>query len=554
MKRMKLLVFEGLLGLLVLTSLSYAVDTSWRDFIVPGIVPGPMTDAQVIGSSAVEVNGIITFSAFGYCDAKSLEGAALRLADDGTIEATRTLMYMWFANGGEWMSPTNTATVIWKAPAVGYEGSYTIISVISEGSVTIGRPYGISYSTRTVTVSKQIQVVGPIPVKVVITPENSTIIVGATCTYICQAYNAANNPIPYSSSKYAWGTSTIGTLSVYVGTTTILTLGTKSVGVGSITVNILGTPIQGYATITGTPESPSYAQIIPGTANIGVNEIKTFTLEVADKYLNLIYGIKGTWSVEPIGSGSVNPLFGTETIFTAGNEAGTVNLMVKIPGIETSATITLFVKVTKVPSKIVFTPGTVTGKVTGSATISWKILDQYYEPYDGTCTITLTGIVATLTMIGTDSAKMDFGTKSEIGTLTATTTLGTITVSEVATVTILAGKFSTSTLKIIPRIQELHVGTYSSGGGGTITRILMTISPPSDEYGNLIYRHGEWKVWTSLPIATGGSNGTTMPDVSNKLPVSTGKDPIIFWTEINPKDNCEGLIPFRVLFDHPSGS
>ncbi len=453
------------------------------------VIPGPLYNGIVTGPHQTETDEIVTFTALPLSGTHSLWNVPLRYNENGEVIATRTFDCTWSSSGGRIVGTLNN-TLIWEAPEVEEATTVTIRCVISEGTVTIGRPFSFTYGPRTATTQLTILVVPPIPHTVKIKPSAATMTVGGTQTFIGEISNKQGRIISLPSHRYNWETS-IGTLST-IGTQALFFAGTRA-GTGFVSLRIKDTPLIGTAAITVLPGIPTTVKIVPSTATVAVGGTASFRIETYDSYNNFIE-IPGNWTLEPE-IGTLSSYFGTETIFTAGETEATGTLKVEIDDLEQIATITVFVKVEPVLTRIVLTPSSITAKVTGSATVVATGYNQYGDPMEIETQLFwgLEGIEGTITPIGTNTILIEFGTKSGVGTLIVSAPVDATT-TITATITITLDPDECVKVFFKPIIHEVHIGPGGNTEVGTFTEGTFTIHF-KDKYGNNALRRGTWTIY-----------------------------------------------------------
>ncbi len=516
------------------------------------VIPGPLTGGTITGVGQLEMEEIAIFTAFGLSGTHSLENAPLNYNEEGDVVATRTPNYAWSASGGIFLEGTNTSTVMWEAPKVEEATTFTINCTVSEGTVTIGRPFGITYGPRTATTQLTILVTPLIPHTVQIEPETIIMAVEETQTIKAKVFNKQGKLIPMPSHRYTWST-TIGTLTQVIGAETIFFAGTQA-GTGAVQLKIKNTTLMATATVVILPGSPTTVEIIPGSATVPVGGTASFRMETYDSYNNFI-GIPGTWTLEPE-IGTLSSYFGTETIFTAGEEEGVTILKVEAEGLEGVATITIFIKLDPILKYIIPIPSSITTTVTGSATVKAMTLDQYGDQMSGIqLSWELAGVEGTITPVGTDTSLIliEFGTKTGIGTLTVSAQAETITVT--VTIPIMLESEECTQVFFKPQIQELHIGPGANPTVGTYTEGTVTVFF-KDKYGNDVDRKRRWTLYINLnrsPTQSGGMvlfPNSTHPYGNRIIYIEKGNTPVDIPVRIDPK--IYGELYFHLcLFKRP---
>jgi len=488
----KLMLITGIT--FILAAIGYSSPPDLTDKVPVYVVDGPFDNGIIIGQPEIEKGGTITLTALPLSGTRSLWNAPLRYGMNGEVIATRTFTFdKWFCSGGVFLEGTNTNIAIWQAPEVEKEATFTISCLIKEGTVTIGRPFSFTYGPRQVSVQRVIKVVPPIPHRVEIRPGSLTIAVEGSQTFVGEVSNKQGKIIPLRPERYEWSIiTTIGTLSQVLGTETIFSAGTQA-GQGVVSLRIKGTPLIGTVPVTVIPGPPARVEIIPSTKTVFTNGTASFQARVYDFHSNII-DIPGNWSLEPEEMGQVFPIIGTTTLFTAGQEEGTVTIKIQVNGLEAIGTITIHIRTVPVLKYIIPTPSTITAVVTGSATVEVRGYDQYWnfievEYYDWE----LIGIEGTITSVATNTILIQFGTKSSIGTLTVSAQANATTTVTTSIPIILK---SDDCVKVFfkPTIQELHIGPAGNSSVGTFTEGTITFYF-LDKYDNNVFRNGTWTVY-----------------------------------------------------------
>lgn len=448
------------LGIMLMTTGTATAVTSMATPYLNCPVSGPMDRARIdVATTTVGVGGTISLTGIPKSYTYDLVGSGSVL-----LSGTRTFIYSWFCDEGTFTSPAS-ATTIWLAPVT--PGTYTIVCTVTEGTITIGNLDPKTYGQQQVTATAIMTAVAPKIATIVVTPGTATVEVSGSKSFFGQAYDDWNNPIDV---LLAWAT-TIGSVSPTSGSTTVFTAGTTPT-TGTLTATYGS--ITGYATITITPGTLSYIMVSPATATVAVNGSRTFTAKGCDCFGNLIPGLIFNWSAT---DGIIIPVKGSSTLFTAGNDPGTVTLTAEIDVIHGTATIVVYQPITQILTRITITLATTTVRVESSTSAIATGYDQYDVPMElGTCTWSTTIGSVTIGSL-TSNAIFTAGTKATTGTITVTS--GTITTT--ATITITSGIFATYTLPDLPSRLEFIVGTSSPVG--TVSYWTMKIKF-FDIYGN----------------------------------------------------------------------
>ncbi|MEW6620800.1 MAG: PQQ-binding-like beta-propeller repeat protein [bacterium] len=336
-------------------------------------------------TATVGIEGTRTFTAKGY---------------DNQHNLIENLDFTWQTLIGS-ISPTTGSQTLFTA------GTHSVVGTLA---VSFGNV--INYATITIRVGTLNYIV--------ITPSSATLMISGTITFTAQGYDVYGNAIPDLS--YNWSTA-IGSVTPTIGSSTRFTAGTQPV-TGTLAV-ISGT-VTAKATITITTGGLHHITITPQTATTTVNGTISFTAQGYDVLGGTVTGITYTWTTN---IGSVSPVEGSVTTFTAGTRALTGTLAVTSGSITTIATITI-------------TPGTLTSIVINPATATVQLsytkiftasgYDQYgnYIPglsYNWLVTIgTISPIVGGTTTFtagmeaGEGTLTANYGTVSQRATITVT--------------------------------------------------------------------------------------------------------------------------------------
>ncbi len=170
--------------------------------------------------------------------------------------------------------------------------------------------------------------------KIIINPDNIELWVESEYTFRASGYDKYGNEI--DGLAYTWNTI-IGSVNPIVGTWTLFKA-TTTITTGTLTATY--NTIVGYATITLQIGDLSYIIITPANATITIGGDLIFTAKGYDKYGNEKFIEGGEWQVES-GIGSILPVIGTQTKFTAGTKARIGNIKYQLNQIATTTTITI---------------------------------------------------------------------------------------------------------------------------------------------------------------------------------------------------------------------
>jgi hypothetical protein len=488
------------------------------------VLEGPLEEGAIIGTNTVPKGGTVSLTAQGLSsDNRSIDGTLLRW-DNGT-SATRALTYFWSATGGTFTN-SGSVTTVWQAPEIG--GSYTVVCVIAEGPVILGRPVGVSYGTISVTTEIEIFIVAPPMPQLtrieVIPTSTTTVVVGTDRNFELRAYDQFDVHIPDISGTWT-STITIGTI-VPIGSCAVFSAGTKtetgtiSVSVGSLTAN---------TAVELIPATASVVVVVPATNTMSAGGTQTISAFVRDQFGNLISNSKiKSWNWN-CSSGSITT--GSPIVIFIADEAGAAIITLEletIQGVQLEESMILSIEEKGILTYIKITPETATVKVGSSTSFTAQGFDQYGTPIQGLFYNWSTNIGSVT--IGSLTSNIIFvaGTKATEEMITVTS--GTVTA--IATITIVAGEFASFT--VAPKIMELHYGT---GSGGTQTTILATLSC-KDAYGNMVSRQGTWTLYAVF------SGGEVNPHSEDKLFIPSGNEEFEFSLDINPKKCGWGTLTY----------
>ncbi len=128
----------------------------------------------------------------------------------------------------------------------------------------------------------------PAPVaSVLVSPNNQSIVVGKTHTFVATARDAAGNNLPGRTVSWTSGNSAIASVS-QEGVVTAVTIGTT-------TISATSEGVAGSATVTVDPVPVALVAISPGTLSLTVGRTETLTASARDAEGNLLAGRAVTW-------------------------------------------------------------------------------------------------------------------------------------------------------------------------------------------------------------------------------------------------------------------
>ncbi|MEW6097252.1 MAG: PQQ-binding-like beta-propeller repeat protein, partial [bacterium] len=249
------------------------------------------------GSYTIIVEGSHTFTAQGY---------------DSYGNLILGLIYTWSTAIGS------------VSPTIGTKTTFTAGTQSVTGTLAVVSDSIWSFATITITTGGLHHII--------ITPATGTVSVDGTISFTAQGYDQFNTPL--DGLIYTWHT-VIGSVSPTQGTSTTFTAGTNS-QIGTLTVT--SGSITTSATITITPGTISSIVINPATASVQFGYTRIFIASGYDQYGNSISNLTYNWSVT---IGTISPVIGGTTTFTAGMTSG-VGTLTATHGIVTQrATITV---------------------------------------------------------------------------------------------------------------------------------------------------------------------------------------------------------------------
>ncbi|MFH1859947.1 MAG: hypothetical protein ABH870_02885, partial [bacterium] len=312
-------------------------------------------------------------------------------------------------------------------------GNY-IVMVTAEGSLR-----ATFTATATPDVLNDIKILPDVPV-----PVDQDILFTAT------GYDWYRNEI--SGLSYTWGKDgAIGTLTPSpAGTSATLHTAPESC-FGTITVATL--TVTGSVTVKIVYGELRSVTIDPATATVEMQGTQTFTAQGLNQYGYHIKGVTYTWTLKPIGIGTLDTTIGQTVVFTA-TSTGTVDLQVIAAfGTRTATATATITVVPGVVHHINITPATATIEARGTSSFTAEAFNQYGYQLTGITQFNWQVVEGNGTISGSPGKTVVFQTNDVVGTLTLTASSSTVTGT--TTVTVIHG--NVSVVSVNPATAEVKV-------------------------------------------------------------------------------------------------